>query len=115
MLGLFITQLVTSPLVMDYVKQDSRGKAIALSALGFFFGEVFAIGVLFQISKNRDIPLTDSFTMAAVIIACMGAPLLCIVRNVKIKRKTPRGPFSPTDEYNNPYRPHNDESVVQNS
>lgn len=43
------------PLVADYVKKNSRGKATALYALGFIVGDLFTFGILFNITKHFEI------------------------------------------------------------
>ena len=40
---------------MDYVKQESRGKAAAVQNLGNLIGETFAMSVLFGYSKKEDV------------------------------------------------------------
>ena len=43
--------LATHPLIMDYVKKDSRAKASALQAFGALSGEAFAMVALFGYAK----------------------------------------------------------------
>ena len=73
-------------MIMDYIKHESRGKASAINSLGHLLGESFAIGVLFAISSSERYTEAESFAINACIIACMGAPLFCLVRNVEIKK-----------------------------
>lgn len=40
------------PLVTDYVKKSSRGKATAFLALGFIVGDLITFGVLFNLPKR---------------------------------------------------------------
>ena len=40
---------------MDYIKEESRGKAAALQHLGNLLGEFFAMSVLFGFSKKETI------------------------------------------------------------
>ena len=47
--------LGSHPLIMDYVKQESRGKAAAVQNLGNLIGETFAMSVLFGYSKKEDV------------------------------------------------------------
>ena len=44
---LFLSTIISHPLVIDYVKKESRGRAIALTALGVLVGELFGVAVLF--------------------------------------------------------------------
>ena len=54
------------PLIPDYVKRSSRGKAIALSGLGFVMGEVLSMGVLFNVTKSMS--YQSAFTVAALVL-----------------------------------------------
>lgn len=48
LLGVTMCAPMAHPLIPDYIKRDSRGKAIAVSGVGLVLGEVFSIGVLFN-------------------------------------------------------------------
>ena len=52
-------------------------------------GETFAISVLFGISKREGISQEQAFGVAAAIIAALGLPIFCLVRdtNINICRK----------------------------
>ena len=56
------------PLIPDYVKRSSRGRAIALSGLGFVLGEVMSMGVLFNLTKSMS--YQNAFTVAALVLGC---------------------------------------------
>ena len=45
--NIFSILIISSPLIIDYIKKDSRGRAIALIAIGMGLGEVFSMTVLF--------------------------------------------------------------------
>ena len=47
LLQLCYVSAVSHPLIIDYIKKESRGKAVALSTLGGLIGEVFGMAVLF--------------------------------------------------------------------
>jgi len=55
---------ITAPLAADYIVSGTRGKATALSGLGAGFGALFAVFVLFSITKHTN--FTTSFIVAAV-------------------------------------------------
>lgn len=57
---------ISHPLIADYVKRNSRGKAIALAGVGIVFGEVFSMGILFNFTKSMN--YYDAFAIAAVLI-----------------------------------------------
>ena len=85
-IAICMTQMHSAPLIMDYIKHESRGKATAINSLGHLLGESFAMAVLFSISSNGRFTEAESFAINACIIACMAAPLFCLVRNVEIKK-----------------------------
>ena len=86
-----LIQLSAHPLILDYIKQESRGKGAALQNLGHLVGEAFAMSVLFGISKREDVDQIEAFAYAAAIVACLGLPILCLVTNVKVKDKKKAG------------------------
>lgn len=48
----FCVVLISNPLIADYIKKDSRGKAISVVAIGMGLGEAFSMTVLFGLSVN---------------------------------------------------------------
>ena len=40
------------PLINDYVRKDSRGRAVALNGCGVVIGELFTMGILLNFTKN---------------------------------------------------------------
>lgn len=48
----FCVLLISNPLIADYIKKDSRGKAISIVAIGMGLGEAFSMTVLFGLSVN---------------------------------------------------------------
>ena len=70
---------------MDYIKQESRGKAVALQNLGNLLGETFAMSVLFSFSKKETVSQNLAFSMAAITVGVMSLGVLCIVTNRAIK------------------------------
>ena len=55
----FCVLLISNPLIADYIKKDSRGKAISIVAIGMGLGEAFSMTVLFGLSVNM--PLNQSY------------------------------------------------------
>ena len=47
--------IATHPLIMDYIKKESRGRALSLQALGALLGEAFAMVALFGYAKREDV------------------------------------------------------------
>ena len=43
---------MSNPLINDYIKKDSRGKAVAVMGIGVLAGECFSVIVLFGLTKK---------------------------------------------------------------
>ena len=71
------------PLIPDYIKSESRGKAVAISLLGSIIGEVFAMTVFIGMSINMD--LNQSFLFVAFICGVLTCLIPIIVREPIIK------------------------------
>jgi len=52
--------------VADYVVKKTRGKAVALTGIGLVGGEVTAMGVLFQFTK--DLSFERAFAITSVVV-----------------------------------------------
>lgn len=83
-IGITMAAPMAHPLIPDYVKNKSKGKAIALNGLGYVLGEVFAIGVLFNYTKSMN--FYDAFLVAGGLFAFFGMLLLCTVKDPSRKR-----------------------------
>lgn len=68
--GIAVTMVapLCHPLVADYIQKGSRGRAIALSAMGTVLGEILAIGI-FKVNQAFKMDFTESFTLTAILIA----------------------------------------------
>jgi len=64
------------PLVIDYIKSESRGKANAAQGLGNLIGEAFAMVVLIHIQISLPIETSVWIVGTIVIILAFGALLL---------------------------------------
>lgn len=67
------------PLIPDYIKRSSRGKAVALSGVGLIFGEVFAMGILFNLTKHMN--FFDAFKLAAGMIVLFSIILALMIQD----------------------------------
>ena len=70
---------------MDYVKAESRGRAAAIQNLGNLIGEMFAMTVLFGISKNPNVTQERAFLYSAIIVFFLALVILFIVRDPVLK------------------------------
>ena len=80
------SSIETSPLIMDYVKKESRGKAYALQSVGQKMGEAFAVGVLSNLGSNKGTDIDSTYTRAAGIILVLALVLFLTVKEPKIKQ-----------------------------
>ena len=71
------------PLIPDYVIKKSRGKAIALMGVGVVFGEVFSMGVLFNLTKSMT--FDNAFLIAGLFIIGLSAVYLSIIKDPDMK------------------------------
>jgi MFS family permease len=67
-----------NPLIVDYIKKDSRGKAIAFTNMGIVVGEFFSMGLM--LSLTIEMSYEKAFLTASVIMGLLVLPLFCIVR-----------------------------------
>ena len=70
------------PLIPDYIKRASRGKAIALNGVGIVVGEVFSMGVLFNLTKDMD--YKHAFKVAGGLLFAFSIFFLFAVKDPKI-------------------------------
>lgn len=77
--------MMVNPLINDYIKKESRGKAVALMGFGTLSGECFSVIVLFGLTKSMD--LYKGFTITSLILLLLGLPLICFITEPIIKAK----------------------------
>ena len=51
-----INVMAVSPLIIDYIKSESRGMVMSFASLGFVFGELLMVGI-FSSTRGMTIPL----------------------------------------------------------
>ena len=77
------TTVDAHPLIPDYIKSESRGKAVAIALLGTITGEVFAMIFFIGMSINMD--LNKSFLFVAFVCGILTCTIPFIVREPDIK------------------------------
>ena len=75
------------PLIPDYVKSESRGRAVSCAVLGSILGEVFSMTVL--IGLSIDMRLDESFVFVAIICGGLTCLIPMIIREPVIKPPEP--------------------------
>ena len=78
-IGVTMAGPISHPLINDYVRKNSRGKAIAFNGLGTVFGEVFAMGILLKLSKTMT--YESAFTLTGSIIIAWGIYFSIFIKN----------------------------------
>ena len=78
-IGVTMAAPLSNPLIADYIKRASRGKAVALNGIGFVFGEVISMGVLFNLTKNMS--YYSAFAITSLLIFAFSIYFLVTVRD----------------------------------
>ena len=81
-LSLLMRLLLVKPLLVDYVKSESRGFAMTLQAYGFVFGELIMI---FLFSMTRKLEMKDQYLVPACFVFTASISLIWMVREPTIK------------------------------
>ena len=84
LIGITMAAPIAHPLIPDYIKRSSRGKAVALSGVGLVLGEVFSIGVLFNMTKTMD--YFGAFKVAAAVIALFSFYFLFAIKDPDLNK-----------------------------
>ena len=83
LIGVTMSAPYLNPLIPDYVKRQTQGRAVALNGIGLVIGEVFAMGVLFNITKSMT--YKNAFKVTAGIIFLFSLILLIAVKDPNMK------------------------------
>ena len=75
---------MVSPLLIDYIKSESRGKAMALASMGLVLGELLMV---FMFGFTRKMTMPQQFYVPAFIIAVLSVPMIFMVREPKLKKQ----------------------------
>ena len=78
-LGITMAAPMAHPLIPDYVRNNSKGKAMAVNGLGYVFGEIFALGILFNWTKEFN--FYDAFAIAGGLFAVFGIILFFTIKD----------------------------------
>ena len=77
-IGLNNTLIVGAPLISDYVKQESRGRAVAINTMAIGLSQVFA--TQFLVPLTMDMSFADSFGISALMMLILTLPTILMVR-----------------------------------
>lgn len=67
-----------NPLLIDYVKSESRGRAAGMRLLGTFFGEIFCQAFLVGLTSKMS--FKASFHLVSIILLVMVVPMFWMVK-----------------------------------
>ena len=98
LIGVTMSAPIAHPLIPDYIKASSRGSAIALSGVGLVLGEVFSMGILFNLTKQ--LTYQNAFTVAAALIVVFSIFFLVSIKepDMDLIRKKSIKKFSVVNE-----------------
>ena len=78
-----LTAPAANPLIADYVHKDALGKSAALIGLGYVFGEVLAMGILFNVTASMT--AYNAFMTVSIVGAICSTFFVCIVKEPKLR------------------------------
>lgn len=84
LIGLSNTLIVGAPLISDYVKQESRGRAVAMGTMAIGISQIFATQCLVPLTLHMN--FSDSFSVSALMMLVLTIPVLFMVREPSPKR-----------------------------
>ena len=82
--GITMSAPLAHPLIADYVIKRSRGQSIALMGLGVTMGEVVAMGILFNYTKDMD--EHTAFSIVALVIFGFSLFFLIFIKDPNLKK-----------------------------
>ena len=88
-IGLNNTLIIAAPLISDYVKQESRGKAVAINTLAIGLSQVFA--TQFLVPLTMDMNYDQSFTISAAMMMLLTIPAIFMIREPAPKLRSNEG------------------------
>lgn len=84
-IAITIVPPVSNPLIGDYLMKESIGKGAALMGIGFILGEIFSMGVLFNVTKHMSPDM--AFMTVSIIGGCIAILFLFIVKEPQLRSK----------------------------
>ena len=90
-IAIIVNVISVNPLIIDYVKNKSRGLVVSYMSIGFVLGELIMI-LMFSITRSVTMPW--QYAVPAVLLAMMTSVLIFMIREPKIKQWTPPQPVT---------------------
>lgn len=79
LIGVSMAAPTAHPLIVDYVHKKSRGRAIASTGVGLVVGEVFAMGVLYNLTRHMT--YNHAFNVASLMILAFSLFFLVSIKD----------------------------------
>lgn len=86
-IGLNNTLIIGAPLISDYVKQESRGRAVAINTLSIGISQVFSTQVL--VPLTLEMSFSQSFATSALMMLVLSIPAIFMIREPAPKKQKP--------------------------
>ena len=84
MMGFTMAAPIAHPLIPDYIKRSSRGQAVAMTGIGFVFGELFSMGILLNFTKSMS--FKESFAITSALILFFAIYFLITIKEPDLKQ-----------------------------
>ena len=81
-IAIIVNVISVNPLIIDYVKNKSRGLVVSFSSIGFVMGELVMI-IMFSMTRSLKMP--GQYAVPAVLLACLTTILIFMLREPKLK------------------------------
>lgn len=81
-MSILINIVHVSPLLIDYIKSESRGMAMALASLGLVLGELIMV---LMFALTRKMTMKEQYYVPAIIIAVLSITLIFLLREPRLK------------------------------
>ena len=83
LIGVTMSAPLANPLIPDYIIKSSRARAIALCGVGAVLGEVFSMGVLFNLTKSMT--FQNAFLVAGFFVMFCSFIILALIKDPNMK------------------------------
>ena len=83
--GLNNTLTMAAPLISDYIKKESRGRAVTLNTLFIGLSQIFATQLLVPITQTMT--FGQAFTLSSIMMLFLTIPVLFMIREPSSSKK----------------------------
>mmetsp|Transcript_37894 Transcript_37894/g.27895 ORF Transcript_37894/g.27895 Transcript_37894/m.27895 type:complete len:115 (+) Transcript_37894:408-752(+) len=83
--GCAIFGIMGNPMIVDYIKKESRGKAYAIQSLAVMVGSYVGIGILFNATKGLPVDIAQYICGAFVVPVALTLAFIMKEPVIKVK------------------------------